>query len=486
MSGLSMSGLSMSVSAWQDVRRIWTVATTRRSPQAVKWGGRLALLLALAFGMAKLGGLLPRTGFWKGELLIAVGWFTLMWMGLFLPASVLMNSAPNARLVPRLRRRLLQMGAGSWVLATGGATLAFGTWSAYPLFAAYMLGITLQRAGFRSAAALVVLAPLWPLMSARLPAPLTEAVTSTPGLLALSALLVLGAAWGLVRLYPAGGDRHLDGRGQVVERIGRTQNPEIARSRGVAWLNRFAYLPALQRDCLLGKPGTLLLHALGPVVHWSAWIPGLAIIVLFTLALGALLAFSGAEVSPDVAHGVLGTVLVVLTSLVVLGSAKFGQALRTTQGEQALLRLTPLTGQAALLNRRLADAMTKTALFDWAMMTAVLLIAAWVAGADGAVLLRQFALSCLAGMLAVTGLLGDFARSLPAVSWRQSLMVILLCSGGATLQWMALGSLFWVGLALASLSGAALLLRAARRRMLAAPPAFPAERMESSLYGVKQ
>jgi hypothetical protein len=51
---------------------------------------------------------------------------------------------------------------------------------------------------------------------------------------------------------------------------------------------------------------------------------------------------------------------------------------------------------------------------------------------------------------------------------------------------MALGSLFWVGLALASLSGAALLLRAARRRMLAAPPAFPAERMENSLYGMKQ
>jgi hypothetical protein len=476
----------MNLTAWQDVRLIWTMATTCRNPQGVKWGGRLALLLALALAMAKLAGLLHKTSFWKSELLIAVGWFALVWMGLFLPATVLMNSAPNARLVPRLRRRLLQMGAGSWAIVTAGPALAFGSWSAYPLFAAYMLGVMLGRAGIRPAMPLIVLAPLWPLMSARLPAPLVDAVTSTPGLLALSLVLVLCAAWGMGRLYPAGGDRHLDGRGQVIERIGRAENPEIARSRGVAFLNRFAYVPALQRDCLLGKPDTLLQHALGPAVHWSAWIPGLAIMLLFTLAVGAFLAFSGAEMPPDVAHGVLNTVLIVLNSLVVLGSAKFRQAMRTTQGEQALLRLTPLAGQAALLNRRLADAMTKTALFDWIMVTAVLLAAAWVAGADAAILLRQFALSCLGGMLAATFLLDDFARSRLVFSWRQSLMVLLLSGGGAALQWIALGSLFWTGLALASLAGATLLLRAARRRMLAAPPAFPAERMETSLYEVKR
>jgi hypothetical protein len=160
--------------------------------------------------------------------------------------------------------------------------------------------------------------------------------------------------------------------------------------------------------------------------------------------------------------------------------------MRTTQGEQALLRLTPLAGQAALLNRRLADAMTKAALLDWTMLTAVLLTAAWVAGADGDILLHQFALGCLGTLLAATSLLGDFARSLPSATWRQFLMIVLLSGGGAALQWQALGSLFWFGLALASLGGATLLLRAARRRMLAAPPAFPAERMEDSLYEVKQ
>ncbi len=468
----------MGASALQDYRRIWTAATTWRNPQGVKWGGRLALLFGLALAMAKLAGLLHKTSFWKGELMIAVGWFTLTWMALFLPASVLMNSAPNARLMPRQRRRLLQMGAASWTFAAVGATFALGNGAGFPLFAAYMLGLMLVRAGVRSAAVLFMLPATWPLLSPRLPVPLVEALTSTPGLLASSILFVLGAAWGLVRLYPAGGDRHLDGRGQVVERIGRISNPEFAKSGGVAWVNRFTYLPSLQRDCLLGRPGTLLLHALGPVVHWSAWIPGLAIMLMFALALGALLGFSGAEVPPDVTHGVLNTVLIVLNSLIVLGGAKFSQALRTTRGEQALLRLTPLAGQAALLNRRLADAMTKAVLLDWSMMTAVLMTGAWVAGADAALLLRQFALSCLAAMLAASCLLGDFSRSLPALAWRQALMMVLLCGGGATLQWMALGNLFWCGLALASMAGAVRLLRAGRRRMLSAPPAFPVERME--------
>jgi len=386
--------------------------------------------------------------------------------------------------VPRLRRRLLQMGVGSWVCATCGAALAFGSWSAFPLFAAYMLGMLLQRAGIRSGAALFILAPLWPLMSESLPAPLVQTVTSIPGLLALSLLFALGAAWGLVRLYPAGGDRHLDGRGQVVESIARTENP--SRSRGVAWLNRLTYIPSLQRDCMLGKPGTLLLHALGPMVHWSAWIPGLAITVLFELGLAAFMAFSGAEVRPELANRLLITVLIILNSLVVLGSAKFGQALRTTQGEQALLRLTPLAGQAALLNRRLADAMTKAALFDWAMMTAVLLTVAWVAGADAAILLRQLVLSCLGGMLAATCLLGDFSRLLPAIGWPQFLMVMLLWGAGAALQWMAPGALFCAVLALAGVAGVVVVLRIGRRRMLAAPPAYPAERMENSLYEVKQ
>jgi hypothetical protein len=476
----------MSASAWQDYRRIWTVAITLRNPPAVKWGGRLALLLGIALAMAKLAGLLHKTIFWKGELLFAVGWFTLTWIWLFLPASVLMNSAPNARLVPRLRRRLLQMGAACWTVAAVGATLAMGTWAGFPLFAAYMLGLMLGRAGIRSAALLFMLPVIWPLLSPCLPVALVEAVTSTPGLLALSTLFVLGAAWGLGRLYPAGGDGHLDGRGQVVEKIRNISNPELAKSRGVAWVNRFTYLPSLQRDCLLGKPDTLLLHALGPAVHWSAWIPGVAIILLVMLAMGALLGFSGAEVPPNVAHGVLITVLTFLTSLIVVGGAKFSQALRTTQGEQALLRLTPLAGQAALLNGRLANAMTKAALLDWSMMTAVLMTAAWVAGADAALLLHQFALSCLAWMLVASCLLGDFSRSLPALSLRHIVMMLLLCGGGATLQWLAPGDLFWCGLALASMTGAVLLLRASRRRMLAAPPAFPAARMEASLYEVKQ
>lgn len=467
--------------AWREVREIWTAATTLRNPLAVKWGGRLSLLLALALGVASLAGAPPPRGFWRGELLVAVGWLALVWMGSFLPASVLMNSAPNARLVPRLRRRLLQMGAGIWLAVTAGAALAFDSWAAFPLLAAYMLGLMLPRAGIRAAAALLFLVPLWLLASAQLPVPLLEAVTGTPGLLALSVLSLLAGAWGLLRLYPAGGDRHLDGRGQVVERIVRTQNPELARSRSPAWLDRLTYIPALQRDCLQARPGTMLLHALGPAVHWSALVPTLGMVLLLELGLYAVFALMGTPLSSDVTHGALNTTLAVLNVQIVLVSAKFARAMRTTQGEQALLRLTPLAGEAASLNRRLADAMTKAALLDWFMIALLLLAAGWVAGADTALLLRQFAVACAAAMLAAAGLLGDFARTLPAASWRQSLAVVVLGGGGAALQWTPLGNLFWACLALASLGAAAILLRVQRRRMLAAAPAFPVERIEAGV-----
>ena len=467
----------MLATACKDVRWIATAATTWRNPQGVKLGGRMTLFAMLALGLAALAGLLPWPLFWRGELMIAVAWFALLWMTLYLPATVLMNSAPNARLVPRLRRRLLQMGAAGWLLVTLGATLTFGSWRVFPLFAAYMLGVMLQRAGMRSAATLVVFTAMWPLLSEQLPAPLVQAATGTASLFSLSVLLVLATAWALARLYPAGGDRHLDGREQVVTGIRRFESADKQPTPSWAWIDRLAYGPALRHACLRGKPGTLLLHALGPSVHWTAWIPGLGIIVLFILVLSAFLTSGGISAPHDMARGVLGTTLIVLNTLVILGSAKFSQALRTTQGEQALLRLTPLAGQAALLNRRLADAMMKSALFDWAMMTAVLLTAGWLFGADATMLLRQFALSCVAALLALTGLLGDFARALPSLSWRQLLAVVMLAGGGAALQRLALGSLFWVGLALASLAGAALVLRAAHRRMLAAPPAFPAERM---------
>jgi hypothetical protein len=247
----------------------------------------------------------------------------------------------------------------------------------------------LVRAGIRPAVALVVLAITWPFSSEYLPAGLLHAMTGTRGQVVESIVLVLAALWSLGLLYPAGGDRHLDGREQVVAGLGTIDTRSTVNRPRVSWTNRFAYIPALERDCWLRKPEALLMHAMGPVAHWSAWIPAAALILLITLGLALLR--DGRVFSHDFMDG-LGIGLSSATVIAVFSSAQFAQQLGKTRGEQALLRLTPLAGNTALLNRRLADGMTKAGLITWSMMTAILLLLAWVGGADTVGLLRQFGL----------------------------------------------------------------------------------------------
>lgn len=471
----------MNATAWQDYRRIWTATTTRRDPRQVEWIGRIALFLALAAGMARLAGVLGRDRFWHMEVFVLVGWFGLVWMIYFLPASVLMNSAPNARLVPRQRRRLRQMAMAGWLFMTLGVTLAFGTWAAFPLLAIYTLGVMLQRAGIRSAAVLVLLATIWPFLSAHMPPALLHAIVGTRGLVLESVALVLAAVWSLARLYPAGGDRHLDGREQVVAGLARfeSRGAGAVSSPAPSPISRFAYIPALQRDCRSGRPDALLMHVLGPAGHWSVWIPGAAIVLLIALAI-ALLTSGGP--SQGFKEG-MDVALSTATVMAVASTAHFAQQLRRTRGEQALLRLTPLAGNAALLNRRLAAGMMKSALVSWGMVTALILLLAWVAGADAGRLLRQLGLGCLGGQLAAAWLLGDFARGLPSFAWWR-LPVLALQAGanlGAAWCLAQLGGSIWAWLVPVSVIGAIALLIGSRRRMLAAPPAFPVARMEDSV-----
>jgi hypothetical protein len=470
----------MNATAWQDVRRIWTATTSWRDPRSIEWIARVALLTGLAGAMAWLAGVLGRARIWQIEAFVLVGWFGIVWMMFFLPASVLMNSAPNARLVPRQRRRLRQMAGGGWLCMTLGATLAFGSWPGFPLFAAYMLGTMLLRAGVRAAVILVILAATWPLSSHYLPAPVIEAMTATSGLLLESVLLVLAAVWSLALLYPAGGDRHIDGRERVVASLKRYQNADTTRHQGLPWLNRFAYIPALQRDCWRGKPEALLMHAMGPGAHWSAWVPALGIILAVILAVALLVgeAFGDAALLPVSMHA-LGISFSTMTVIVVFSTAQFPQLLGKTRGEQALLCLTPLTGNAALLNRRLSAGILKAALISWGMASSMLLLLVWVTSGEGMLLLRELGLCCLGGQLAMSNLFGDFARGLSSFTPRRT--AVLALEGGCSvalaygLAW--LGGEFWSWLALVAVSGAVFLLVRSRRAMLAAPPAFPVERI---------
>jgi hypothetical protein len=155
------------------------------------------------------------------------------------------------------------------------------------------------------------------------------------------------------------------------------------------------------------------------------------------------------------------------------------QQLRTSTGEQALLRLTPLAGNAALLNRRLATGLLKAALGSWGMLMGVILLSAWLIGANGEILARYVGFCCLGGQLAMTGLLGDLGRAVPTYDWPRFVKLGLQagCNLGLAFALSLLGGVTSVWLALVSSIGAVLLLALGWRRMMASGPAFPAGRM---------
>jgi len=473
--------VSAHASAWRDYRSIWAATVSGRDSNSSQWLNWLGLLLVVVGCIARAIDLMPAAVFPKFEVAVAAGWLTMVWMVLFIPASVLMNSASNARLVPRQRRRLLQMAAGSWVLIVAGVSFACSSWEYFPLIATYLLGAALVRTGMRQAMVLFVFPANWPLISRRLlPAELVQAMTSTPGLVVESLALLLLSAWTLWRLYPAGGDRHLAGHAKVAATIKSYEARTMRAQRGASWSSRLAYGPVLRHDSRKGKPVAMLMHALGPAGHWTAWIVGAAVILAASLALRLVPLLFGRPPAKGASDWLLGFGLSVSGFMVMFCTAHLVQQLRTSAGEQGLLRLTPLAGSTALLNRRLATGLLKAGLGSWGMLTGVILLSAWLLGADSAVLVRYVGTCCLGGQLAMSGLLGDLRRVLPTYDLERFIKLSL--QGGCNLAIAGalslLGGVFAVWLALVSIVGAVLLLALGWRKMLASRPAFPAGRID--------
>jgi hypothetical protein len=240
------------------------------------------------------------------------------------------------------------------------------------------------------------------------------------------------------------------------------------------------YFVALRCDLKRADPAALLMHALGPAAHWSAWIGGLVTLLFMGGVARLVLTWShdvGVQPLVDLMTTV-GPSLLVLT--IVFSTAQYGQQMRRTQGEQALLRLTPRAGDAALLNRRLAGRVLRQALGCWAALTVVVLGVSLLLGAGPDALLRQLGLCSLAGQVAMMGLLGDYANGTGGwhlmLALRAGILAAAQALAAVGLGWLT-GTTAWPWLVLLPLTVCCVLLRLDWQRMLAAPPAFPAGRM---------
>jgi hypothetical protein len=471
--------------ALQDYRMIWRAAAAQRAPSAA----RTIYLVAGVMGacgaiIAVLGDLSVLKAL---RLMTAVAFMALgfIWTFLFVPGAIRMNSPINAWLLPRQRRRLLEMTAAYWLVATLGVTYGLGDWVVLPLVASGVLGLTLMMAGNKYVPYMLMLGGNGPwLVHVVLPAAWAERTTASAAIWTLNILILPAAVWGLRWLYPAGGDAYLERRADQIKRLNhfafRTEERQPVPEGVVQQGNLSFYRVALRYERFRADPGTMLMHALGPTAHWTAWIGAIAAILLLGVGGRILLAATHTPAVDSFAHGVVGVAPGLLALLIAFSTAQYGQQLRRTRGEQALLRLTPLAGNAALLNRRLATRLLRQALSIWVLLTVAVMSASLWFDTSVDTLLRQLGLCCVAGQAAMMGLLGDYA------SERGGWSIALALRAGADVLVQALvavglgkltGTTAWPWLIEISLAVCAVQLRLDWKRMLAAPPAFPAGRM---------
>jgi hypothetical protein len=475
--------------ALQDFRMIWRAAAARREAQAVR-------TLALALGAAGIcavvfivagavnGGLdaLQALRLLAASAMLVL---VLVWTFLFVPGSIRMNSPINAWLLPRQRRRLLQMTTAYWLLASVGMAFGLDKWIALPAVALSVLGLALLSSGNKHVVVLLVVGGNWPWLShVVLPPAWADAATGPVAALVLGILTVPAAVWGLRWLYPAGGDAYLERRTDQIKRLDRFdqcgEDKQPVPEGPVALGNLPFYFVALRCDVKRADPAAMLMHALGPAAHWSAWIGGLVTLLFMGGIARLVLAWSHAA-GVQALVGWMTTVGPALLALTIaFSTAQYGQQMRRTQGEQALLRLTPLAGDTALLNRRLAGRVLRQALGCWAALTLAVLGVSLLLGSGPDALLRQLGLCSLAGQVAMMGLLGDYANGTGGWHLKLGLGAGAL-AGVQALVAVGLGRLTgttpWPWLIEIALAICLVQLRFDWKRMLAAPPAFPADRL---------
>jgi hypothetical protein len=358
-------------------------------------------------------------------------------------------------------------------------------WIALPAVALSVVGLALLTAGNKHVVFLLVVGGNWPwLTHVVLPPAWADAATGPVAALVLGIFVVPIAVWALRWLYPAGGDAYFDRRADQIKRLGRFDQcgkdkqpvPEGPAALG----NLPFYFVALRCDLKRADPAAMLMHALGPAAHWSAWIGGIVTLLIVGGGARLVLMWTHATAMQGIVDWMttVGPALLALT--IAFSTAQYGQQMRRTQGEQALLRLTPRAGNAALLNRRLAGRVLRQALGCWAALTVAVLGVSLLLGADPDGLLRELGLCSLAGQVAMMGLLGDYANGTGGWHLMLGLRAGVLAAAQALvavgLGWLT-GTTAWPWLVLLPLTVCCVLLRLDWQRMLAAPPAFPAGRM---------
>lgn len=445
------------------------------------FGWMLALVAALCVGVGIM---------LDGERL-AIAWcapfgiLLFAWGSGFASGAARLNTPANAKLVPRMRERLAELAFASWFLCLAAIALCpFGDTQtlAYALawIGTFSLGIGLSAAGHGAGTVLILVAVFMPYTDEVAPWVLAAASSR----LFLAAVLVLLGLVGLAAvraMFPEGGERHWRMKARR-DHWTRQQSPGDTASPkdGIPSLARW-YPATLRRDCVRRDPRTLMLHVLGPSVHYGTLLVGVAGMLVLGLVVIALARIGFMRDGPGLASGIGWLMASTILFLPMFQAYRPTPLLRATAAEQSLLRLAPsMPATAPALNRQLGRGLLARALAGWALASLAAFSLAWLSGASQAALAWQAVICCLAlPMMAVS--LRNHARRAPL---RGTVLTVLfagssvLCLAGGAVAHGVLGLPLMPVAALAALVLAVAAMLRGLRRMEHAPFAFPAGRMD--------
>lgn len=465
--------------ALRDYALLWSTATASRDSRA-KWMFVLvALTLPLVVGMlvwARTGALAEALGY---AVRMPVGVYLFAALSFYVPGAIRLNTPANARLVPRMRRRLVELTVFIWGAGTAAMTLlAWDTAISAPIIAtatfAWLVGLGLGSAGYQIGTLMQIAVPMTVIARQRVP----ETLFEQPMFAGIVLLLLALGARTLELMFPNGGDRHWERR-QAQQRVIERTSPEgMMRQASRVRLGGALYAAALRRNSTALRAPAVMLAVLGPAMHWTQRYLPLLALTLLALAVVALVRLSGSTTA--FAGGwVIGMCQAMLFAQLFTYEQR-SQRLADTRTEQSLLRMAAAIPAApGPFNRQLNASLLRMAVLDWTAVVACLLAVSAFAGAARPNLLLQAQICCLTLPL-LSANVRDHARSSGPGLLRlvgALLAALALSLGTGALLYKLAGTPVMPVAAAASTVLAAAVAAWRWRRAVAAPHAFPVGRL---------
>lgn len=380
-----------------DYRMLWRAALSHSNPLAsaiVRWGGASIALLYLAMDWYNEGTRAALLTAW----VLACGAVLATWTWRFVPGAVKLASPADAKLVPGLRKRLMELACVVWVGAMAGIALTawfglgpIGIWLVWIMLGT--VGSALSVAGHQAGGAMIFVACFGSVFLDDVPDSV-KLILSGPPAVALALLACAGLIVVAVReIFPQAGDRHwrmIERRVRILAAPGKPDPllDHLAGTRARSW-----YVRSLRQDCKRRDSRQLVLHALGPASHIGEMAMGLALFAVVLVVLGTFTTWrTGGDVVKD-----LGWLFAsVLIFVPVATALRLNGLVAAHPDEQALVRLAPaMPGEAAPFNRHLGRALLRQAFMGWCLTAGTAMLLAALAGADPGALVSVASICCL-------------------------------------------------------------------------------------------